>query len=54
VPRSGGRSSAEIARFLEEAQITAHLDHPGIFPVHDLGVDAEGRLYFTMNGGEGG
>lgn len=35
-------------RFVEEAQITAQLDHPNIVPVHDLGVDAEGRYYFTM------
>ncbi len=37
-----------VARFLEEAQITAQLDHPGILPVHEIGLDAEGRLYFTM------
>lgn len=40
--------SPDTARFLEEARITARLDHPGIVPVHDLGVDGEGRLYFTM------
>ena len=37
-----------VARFLEEAQITGQLDHPGIVPVHELGLDAEGRVYFTM------
>lgn len=37
-----------LSRFLEEAQITGQLDHPGIVPVHELGIDAEGRLYFTM------
>jgi serine/threonine protein kinase/formylglycine-generating enzyme required for sulfatase activity len=37
-----------LARFLEEAQITGQLDHPGIVPVHELGLDAEGRVYFTM------
>lgn len=36
------------ARFLEEAQVTGQLDHPGIVPVHELGLDAGGRLYFTM------
>jgi len=35
-------------RFLEEAQITAQLDHPGIVPIHDLGLDSEGRVFFTM------
>ncbi|MCY3000549.1 MAG: protein kinase, partial [Planctomycetota bacterium] len=36
------------ARFLEEAQVTGQLDHPGIVPVHELGLDSAGRLYFTM------
>lgn len=37
-----------LARFTEEAQATAQLEHPGIVPVHALGEDAEGRPYFTM------
>lgn len=37
-----------LARFLEEAQITGQLDHPGVVPVHELGLDAEGRVFFTM------
>jgi formylglycine-generating enzyme required for sulfatase activity/serine/threonine protein kinase len=37
-----------LARFLEEAQVTGQLDHPGIVPVHELGMDADGRVYFTM------
>ena len=37
-----------LGRFLEEAQVTGQLDHPGIVPVHELGLDAEGRVYFTM------
>ena len=37
-----------LLRFLEEAQVTAQLEHPNIVPVHELGVDAKGRVYFTM------
>ena len=37
-----------LARFLEEAQVTSQLDHPGVVPVHELGVDTTGRAYFTM------
>jgi serine/threonine protein kinase/formylglycine-generating enzyme required for sulfatase activity len=38
----------QLARFLNEAKLTGQLDHPGIVPVHEVGVDAEGRAYFTM------
>ncbi len=38
----------KLGRFLEEAQITGQLDHPGIVPVHSLGIDERGRIYFTM------
>lgn len=41
-------SKKRLSRFLEEAQITSQLDHPGIVPVHDLGIDGDGRVYFTM------
>jgi hypothetical protein len=36
------------ARFVEEAQILARLQHPGIVPVYELGRLVDGRLYFTM------
>lgn len=42
-----------MSRFLEEAQITGQLDHPGILPVHELGIDPDGRVYFTMRLVEG-
>ena len=35
-------------RFIEEAQITGQLEHPNIPPVHELGVDREKRLFFSM------
>jgi tetratricopeptide (TPR) repeat protein/tRNA A-37 threonylcarbamoyl transferase component Bud32 len=37
------------ARFLEEAQVTGQLEHPGIVPVYELARrDADGRPYYTM------
>jgi serine/threonine protein kinase/DNA-directed RNA polymerase subunit RPC12/RpoP len=36
------------ARFVEEAQITGQLEHPNIVPIHELGVDAKKRLFFSM------
>ncbi|MFN8825116.1 MAG: protein kinase domain-containing protein [Planctomycetota bacterium] len=37
-----------LGRFLEEAQVTSQLDHPGVVPVHELGLDQRGKLFFTM------
>ena len=37
-----------LARFVEEAQVNAQLEHPNIVPVHDLGLDPSGRAYFSM------
>jgi len=39
---------AHRLKFLAEAQATAQLEHPGIPPIHDLGVTADGAPYFTM------
>jgi WD40 repeat protein/serine/threonine protein kinase len=36
------------ARFLQEAWVTAGLEHPGIVPVYELGQTAEGVPYYTM------
>lgn len=55
-PRSEAEDGAEdpvvveraLQRFHTEALVTAQLDHPGILPVHDVGVDDRGRVYFTM------
>ncbi len=41
------------SRFVEEAQVTAQLAHPGILPVFDLDRLADGRLFFTMSVVEG-
>lgn len=37
-----------VARFIGEAQITGQLEHPNIVPVHELGVDEQDQLFYTM------
>ncbi len=41
-------TNAAITSFVQEAQITANLEHPNIVPIHDIGVDELGLPYFTM------
>ena len=47
-PGSASNTRA-LSRFLEEAQITGQLEHPGVVPVHELGLDEHGDVYFTMS-----
>ncbi|MBK9388130.1 MAG: serine/threonine protein kinase [Planctomycetes bacterium] len=44
---------ALVQRFVEEAQIGGQLQHPGIVPVYELGLDATRRPYFAMRLVEG-
>jgi hypothetical protein len=37
-----------VRRFVEEAQISGQLQHPGVVPVYDLGQCDDGRPFFTM------
>lgn len=37
-----------VSRFIEEAQITAQLDHHGIPPVYDFGKLPDDRYFYTM------
>ena len=41
-------SAGDLLRFLNEAKITGQLEHPNIVPVHELGVDKNGRPFYTM------
>ena len=49
----GELAPRELAKFVQEARITGRLEHPGIVPVHELGVDQGERLYMTMKCIEG-
>jgi serine/threonine protein kinase len=51
--RGSLREERDLRRFVHEARVTAVLEHPNIVPIHDLGVDAAGRPYFTMKMLEG-
>lgn len=44
----GDGDAKDTLRFIEEAQVTAQLEHPNIVPVHELGLDAQGRPFYTM------
>ena len=46
--RGGAPIADAVARFLREARIQARLEHPAIVPVHELGIDDDGRPYFAM------
>ncbi len=40
--------NSAMARFLEEAQIAGQLQHPGIVPIYETGLDERDRPFFVM------
>jgi eukaryotic-like serine/threonine-protein kinase len=44
---------ALLGRFVEEIRTVGQLEHPGIVPVHDVGIDDDGQYYFVMKYVEG-
>lgn len=47
LPESGS-SEEQTRRFVQEAAVLGKLEHPNIVPIHDLGRDSSGQLYYTM------
>jgi len=37
-----------LERMRREAHVLAMLEHPGVVPIHDLGISADGLVYYTM------
>jgi serine/threonine protein kinase/dipeptidyl aminopeptidase/acylaminoacyl peptidase len=46
-------SDSEVKRFRTEAEAAAHLEHPNIVPIYEVG-ESEGRHFFAMKLMEGG
>ncbi|MGB0580258.1 MAG: WD40 repeat domain-containing serine/threonine protein kinase [Limisphaerales bacterium] len=43
-----GASTESRERFIREAKVLGLLEHPNIVPIHELGHDEQGRLFYTM------
>jgi len=46
--RTEVKSPAALARFVDEIRTIGKLEHPNIIPIHDVGMDQDGELYFVM------
>lgn len=44
----GEADPRSIARFVDEVRTVGRLEHPNIVPIHDVGVDPDGSLFFVM------
>ncbi len=50
---SAPQDGSLVARFVEEIHTVGSLEHPNIVPIHDVGVDDQGRYFFVMKHIEG-
>jgi serine/threonine-protein kinase len=46
--RADPPSPVQIGRFLREARVQGRLEHPAVVPIHDVGIDEQGRPYLVM------
>jgi len=46
--QSGAIDESSTTRLEAEARVLASLEHPGIVPVHDVGVLPDGRVFYVM------
>ncbi|MBI4567238.1 MAG: tetratricopeptide repeat protein, partial [Planctomycetes bacterium] len=47
-PAGSPESTASRSRFVEEARVTARLEHPNIVPIYEIGYRSDGRPFYTM------
>jgi serine/threonine-protein kinase len=45
---AGQAGPTAVARFVDEVRTIGRLEHPNIVPIHDVGVDENGRFFFVM------
>ncbi len=54
VMRPESQSNIEnVLRFIREAQLTSQIQHPGVLPVYELGLDLHSQLFYTTRFVEG-
>lgn len=53
LPKDVPYSRQDLLRFIREGQLTSQLEHPNIVPVHELGLDDSGNIFYTMKLVEG-
>ena len=48
LPSGLGVSPEQAQCFIREAEVLGRLEHPNIVPIHDLGSDEHGHVFYTM------
>ncbi len=48
-----GSGAPDVMRFVDEVHVVGKLDHPGIVPIHDVGLDDQGEFFYVMKYVEG-